>query len=52
MSKEQWFENFERVLSENPGISNERASDLVRDQQTDQMADKADLLKDEKKHGE
>jgi len=52
MSKEQWFQNYERVLAENPSISDERAADMARDQQVDQMADRADRLKDEKKHGD
>lgn len=52
MSKQQWFENFERVLAENPGISDERAAEVAQEMQVDQMADRADRLHDEKKHGD
>ena len=52
MSKQQWFDNFERILAENPYISDEQASELAEERTRDQMADRADRLRDEKKHGD
>jgi len=52
MNKQQWFENFERVLAENPEMSDEQAAEEAQEMEIDQMADRADRLKDEKKHGD
>jgi len=52
MNKMEWFQNYERVLAENPDISDEQAGEMAREAQVDQAADRADCLKDEKKHGD
>jgi len=50
MSKEDWFRHFERLDAEHPGLSEEELSDMASDAQIDEMADRADMIKDERKH--
>ncbi len=52
MSKQDWFEKFERVQAERPELSDEDASELAYQRQREEFADRADRLKDEKKHGD
>lgn len=50
MSKEAWFQNFERLEAEYPELSDEDLSELASQRQREEFADRADLLKDEAKH--
>ena len=50
MSKEQWFQNFERIQAEHPELSDEEASEMASEKQREDFADRADQLKDEAKY--
>ncbi len=56
MSKEAWFQNYERLYNEREAGEREGSDDelaeLTSEQQRDQLADLADRLHDEKKHGD
>ena len=51
MSRDQWFEKFERIQAERPELSDEDASELAYQQQREDFGEKADRLKDERKYG-
>ena len=51
MSKEQWFENFERLEAEYPNLSDEDLSEMASERQRQDFAERADRLKDEGKEG-
>ena len=49
MNKEAWFKHFEQLEAEHPDLSDETLSDMAHEAMVDEMADKADMLKDEAK---
>ena len=56
MSKEAWFDNYERLYNEREAGeiegSDEELADLATEEERDQMADQADILSDVAKYGE
>ena len=55
MSKEEWFDNYERLYNERDAgeidedTSDEELSDRATEEERDQMADRADQISDERK---
>ena len=49
MSKEEWFQEFERLEAEHPDKSDEELSDMAEEALVDRMAYQADTLLDEMK---
>ena len=54
MSKEAWFQNYETLYNEREAGeregTDEELADLATEQERDQEADRADLIRDEAKH--
>jgi hypothetical protein len=48
MSKANWFAHYERLESEHPEKNDEELSEMASEAQVDEMADRADMLNDEK----
>jgi len=55
MSKDAWFQEFERLYNEREAgevdMTDEDLSEMASERLRDQMADKADLIWDERKEG-
>jgi len=51
MSKEDWFRHFEEIDAEHPELSDDEKSEMASEAQRDEMADRADLISDERKEG-
>ena len=50
MSKEAWFQEYERLEAEHPEKSDEELSNMAHDQMVDRQVAKADSLRDEAKY--
>ena len=50
MSKEAWFQEYERLEAEHPTLSDEELSDMAHEQMVDRQVAKADSLRDEAKY--
>ncbi len=48
MSSDNWFAHFERLDAEYPDKSDEELSEMASEAQVDEMADRADMLNDER----
>lgn len=54
MSKDNWFQHYERLYDEREAgeidVDDEELSEMADEAQRDEMADRADILHDERKH--
>lgn len=48
MSRDNWFEHFERLDAEHPEKSDDELSEMATEAQVDEMADRADQINDER----
>jgi len=50
MSKADWFRHFEEIDAEHPHLSDEEMCELAQESMIDEMASRADALRDDAKY--